>query len=196
MINKKFVFVITLLIYANCLTACMSIAVSGAQAVYNRNYLTNSFTDHYLNMRVNQAIFWGSKEFKGKNISINTFNTDVLLTGQLDSIEQKNRLTEITQHVPGVSTVYNFTEILGSTSLLTRMNDTWITSKVKTQFLFDNDINPDKIKVVTENGVVFLMGMVLPEQAESAVEIARTTPGVRRVLKLFSYVRISKHPNA
>jgi osmotically-inducible protein OsmY len=74
------------------------------------------------------------------------------------------------------------------TSFTARSNDALITSKVKGRFLDSNRFNPLHVKVVTENGVVYLMGMVRKQEAADATEIARTTSGVQKVVRLFEYI--------
>jgi osmotically-inducible protein OsmY len=188
----KSLYLNIIVMISSLISGCMGMAVSGAQAVYNRNALQNTFNDHYIDMQVNQAIFWGCKDFKESNIAFNTFNTEVLLTGQAPSKRLKEKLTQIASKINGVSEVHNFTEISTPSSALVRVSDGWITAKIKTQLIADNAINPDKIKIVTENGSVYLMGIVLPETAEEAIDIARATSGVQNVVSLFSFIKISK----
>ncbi len=188
----KFFLIIFIFLAFMFLQACMDVAVSGAQAVYNRNSIQNFLNDHYINIKTNQAIFWKSDDFKESNISINTFNNNVLLTGQTPSPSLQKKAGDITKKIPGVDEVYNFIEISTPTSAIVQLSDSWITSKIQAQLIANNDINPDKIKIVTENGTVYLMGIVPPEQAEIATDIARTTSGVQNVVRLFLYVKITK----
>jgi len=188
--DKKPLFLI--IFFSLLLEGCIGMAVSGAQAVYNRNYLQNSFNDHYLDMQINQAIFWPTKAYQSSHIAINTFNSDVLLTGQVPTYDLKAQLTQITKKIVGVAEVYNFTQVSPPISPLLHASDAWISSKIEAKLILNNDINPDKIKVVTENGVVYLMGMVFNEQAEIAIELARRTIGVRRVISLFAKINITK----
>ncbi len=174
------------------LSSCTNVAMSGASAVYNRNSLQSSFTDPYTGMQVDHALFWGSNRFKESNISIDTFNGEVLLTGQIPTASLQKEATELASKVRGVDHVYNMTKRTNPISALTHASDTWITAKIKSQLIANNDIDPTKIKVVTEDGTVFLMGLVLPEQATIAIDIARSTDGVENVVTLFSYIRISK----
>jgi len=89
--------------------------------------------------------------------------------------------------VPKVSHVYDEIAIAAPSSLMSRSSDTVITSKVKTRMLASDKVEGLNIKVVTENGVVYLMGLVKHQQGDAATEIARTTGGVQKVVKLFEY---------
>jgi osmotically-inducible protein OsmY len=121
------------------------------------------------------------------HIEIAVFNHVVLLTGETPSPSLRVQAESIAQSTKGVARVYNQITIEGPTSSLTRTSDAWITTKIKTQMLATEDLNSSSIKVVTENGVVFLMGAVKRDQAEIAVDIARRISGVQKVVKIFQY---------
>ena len=89
--------------------------------------------------------------------------------------------------MPDVTKVYNEIAVKGPTSSLSRASDSWITTKIKTQMLATKGLQSGSIKVVTENGAVYLMGMVSREQADTSVNIARQVTGVQKVVKIFQY---------
>jgi osmotically-inducible protein OsmY len=91
--------------------------------------------------------------------------------------------------VPSVLGVTNDMAVAGASSLTSRSNDSYLTSKVKARFVDANKFNAVHVKVVTENSVVYLLGLVTLQEADAAVEIARTTGGVRKVVKVFEYCR-------
>ncbi|SRR5579883_3174379 len=190
--NRTFFLIVMMTVL---LTGCVTgagVASSGAQAVYDRHSLQRKLNDRYICMQAYHKIFNGSDQYKNDNISVATFHGEVLLTGEVSDKEKRDKLTEIVKTIPDVQTVYNKTTLSTPSSPLTRVSDSWITTKLETQFLADNEVDPDLIKVVTENGVVYLMGIVPPEQAEEAAALAKDTAGVQDVVKLFSYIRISK----
>jgi osmotically-inducible protein OsmY len=88
-----------------------------------------------------------------------------------------------------VRKVYNEIRITDLTPFQSRSNDSWITSKVKGKMYGTKDFDGSRVKVVTENGTVYLMGLVTQEQGVHAAELARTVEGVTRVVKLFEYVQ-------
>ncbi len=175
-----------------CLSGCLNMATTGAEAVYNRRSLQKNFTDQYITMQAYQSLYMKTDQFKDTNISISTYNGEVLLAGQVPHRWQKEKAERLIKQIPDVKRVYNLVIIQSPSSTLTKVSDTWITTKVKTKLLASNDLDATKVKVVTENGVVYLMGILLPEEADAAVDLARNTDGVQSVVKIFSYVNISK----
>lgn len=175
------------------LQGCADVALSGAQVVYNRHSIQKNLGDQLITMQIYQAIKFRNHDiFKDANISIATFNQIVLLAGQVPSKWQREKALEVVKRVPNIKEIYNLIEIASPSSSLTRLSDTWITTKVKGKMIASDQISPSNIKVVTENGTVFLIGTVQPNEAQTAVKIASTTDGVRNVVKIFSYITISK----
>lgn len=174
------------------LSGCMNVATTGAQAIYNHRSLQNSVNDQYISMQAYQDLKVKTKVFANTNITIATYNGEVLLAGQVPEAWQKTKAEVIVRAIPGVTAVYNRIEIASPSSTLTRMSDAWITTKVKSKFLVSNDLDVTQVKVVTENGMVYLMGTIKPDEAEAAVDLASDTAGVQGVVKIFSYIHISK----
>ncbi len=126
----------------------------------------------------------------GKNAHVNTasFNRQALLTGEVADQAMKEEAEKVVRGIPNVHNVFNELAIAGASSLAERSNDTYLTSKVKMRCIEANKFPFSSVKVVTENGVVYLMGMVTRREADNATEIARSTSGVRKVVKLFEYL--------
>ncbi len=192
--TNRYLQLIAILIMNCTLTSCIySTAVSsGAQAVYNRQSIKQNINDNYTTMQAYHAIDTYGNIYKDTHITIATFNDSVLLAGQVVNAQQKVEIERIIRHETGDRTIYNFLEISNPTSALTRTSDGWITGKIKSQLMAIDDADPTQIKVVTENGTVYLMGIVYPRQAEIAVDVARATSGVQRVVKILSYLQIVK----
>jgi osmotically-inducible protein OsmY len=125
---------------------------------------------------------------KTDNISATSYNRQVLLTGQVPDEASRARATEAVKGIPDVRTVFNELSISGITSLTSDANDVTITGSVKTRLLRDERVPGAKIKVVTEAGVVHLMGLVTQAEADVATDVARTTSGVAKVVTLFEYI--------
>src|SRR5690606_31879210 len=157
-----------------------------------RHSIQKKLDDNFTSMQAYRAIYLKTDKYKNTNISIATYNDTVLITGQTPEIGQKNEITQLVKNHANERKVYNFTEIASPSSVLTRTSDTWITSKIKAKMIATNNIDPTKIKVVTENGTVFLMGIVPKEDADTAVDIAQNTSGVQSIVKIFSYLEIAK----
>jgi osmotically-inducible protein OsmY len=188
----KAVLALIILVSTMSLQSCMSVATSGAQAVYNRHHIEDNLKDQYMTMQAYKALYRDTRQFKNTNIIVSTYHREVLLAGQAPARWQKTRAEEIIKKIPDIENLYNLVDVQSPSSSLTRVSDTWITAKIKAKFLASNDMDGSLVKVITENGTVFLMGVVLPEHAAEAVDLARNTDGVQRVVKIFSYMKISK----
>ena len=126
--------------------------------------------------------------FDEAHIVVVSFNGYVLLAGQVGSEELKARATDVVRKVRGVRRIYNEMEVAAPSSGMTRTSDTWITTKVKSWLLGSPDIQGTRVKVVTENGVVYLMGLATREEAERISDKAAGIGGVQRVVRLFEII--------
>ena len=122
------------------------------------------------------------------HIVVVSYNGVVLLAGQVGSEELRQLAAKTVANVHKVRRVHNELTISGNSSMVARSNDSWITTKVKTKLLASGDIEGHRIKVVTENGVVYLMGLVTKDEAKRAAETARKTGGVQKVVRIFEYI--------
>lgn len=184
--------IFTIVCYCMLLQGCVDAAISGAQVAYNRHTLQHSFNDHYIALRSSQAIYVDTDRYNDTHVSVSAFNHVVVLTGQVSSALEKNEIATIAKNVSKAKDFYNFTYIGAPPSVLTQLSDSWITAKIKGQLMAINDIDPNQIKIITENGTVYLMGIIPHQQADIAIDIARTTAGVQNVVKIFSYLTITK----
>lgn len=120
--------------------------------------------------------------------NVTSFNRTVLVTGEAPGDEERQEVERIVRSIPNVRAVVNEVAVAGASSLSSRGNDAFITSKVKARFLEANKFQPIHVKVVTENGVVYLLGMVSRQEAADATDLASTTSGVKKVVTLFEYL--------
>jgi osmotically-inducible protein OsmY len=127
-------------------------------------------------------------DFKSAHVNSTSFNRRVLVTGEAASEEMKKKIEEAVRGIANVREVTNELQVAGASSLASRGNDVLITSNVKARMVNNGKFSPNHVKVVTEASVVYLMGLVSPEEGDAAVEIARTTGGVNRVVKVFEYI--------
>lgn len=165
-------------------------AAAGAAAiavVYDHRTIQNTLEDTELANKIADKIRVVPDLRTQSHIEVTVFHHIVLLSGETPNAAWKQQAEEIATSVPGVTRVYNQISIQGPTSSLTRTSDSWITTKIKGQMLATEDLKSSSIKVVTENGVVFLMGIVKQQQADVAVDIARQVSGVQKVVKIFQY---------
>jgi osmotically-inducible protein OsmY len=127
-------------------------------------------------------------EFKSAHVNSTSFNRRVLLTGEAANEEMKKKIEDAVRSIANVREVTNELQVAGASSLASRGNDALITSNVKARMVNNGKFSPNHVKVVTEASVVYLMGLVSPDEGDAAVEIARTTGGVNRVVKVFEYI--------
>jgi len=125
---------------------------------------------------------------KNAHINVNAYNRVLLLTGEVSSAEARALATETLKRIPKVRQVFNELQIQGNSSLLDRTNDTWLTSKVKAKLIAQKDVDSSKVKVVTEDGVVFLMGIVSQAYANKVANLVSQVGGVQKVVRTFEYV--------
>lgn len=130
-----------------------------------------------------------SDNFPGSNLYVDAFQGTVLLTGQVADKDQKTFMLNVVRGYPGVTKIYDYTEIRLPTSLSVRSADSMVTTSVKAQLLGTNGIPSNNIKVETTNGVVYMMGNLTREQAESAAQMTALVGGVEKVVTLFNYVQ-------
>jgi len=128
------------------------------------------------------------KGFDSAHLVVVSYNGYVLLAGQVSTEALKSKATQVVRELREVRRIYNELEVAAPSSAMTRTSDTWITTKVKT-WLVGKPATPGlRTKVVTENGVVYLMGMVTAEEADRIAAMAADISGVQRVVRLFELI--------
>ena len=176
---------------APLLQGCVEMAVVGAGAAAmasdDRRSVGAQTEDKEIGLRGESRI--GDAFGDRAHVNVNSYNRNVLLTGEAPDAAAKTQIEKIVREIPNVRGVVNEIQIAGVSSYSARGNDSYLTSKVKARFV-DNggNFSVNQVKVVTENGVVYLLGLVTRKEAEAAVEIARTTGGVQKVVRVFEYV--------
>lgn len=127
--------------------------------------------------------------FRQASIDVVSHNGVVLLIGQVASQALKERATEIASQASAkIKRIHNELEVSGSTSLLSKSNDTWIATKIRTLMFTNGDVPSDQVRVITENGAVYLMGLISQVEGDHAANLARNVSGVTRVVKVFEYI--------
>jgi len=122
------------------------------------------------------------------HVNVTSYNYTVLLTGEVPTAKVKAEAEKVASELPHVRSVVNELQIAGTSSAASRSNDAYITSKVKGNFLGNGKFRPNDVKVVTEAGTVYLLGLVTREEADAATDITRGTGGVQKVVRVFEYI--------
>lgn len=185
-------FLIPLLaLLAASLQGCIEMAAVGAGAAvlgYEDRRTTGTMVeDEGIELRATNRV----RERFGDRVHVNitSFNRSVLVTGEVPNAATRSEIEKIVQGVPSVRSITNELQVISGTSLSSRANDSTITGKVKARFVDSGKFSALHVKVVTEAAVVYLLGIVTEPEANEAVEIARTTGGVKKVVKVFEYCK-------
>ncbi len=141
-----------------------------------------------------ETIEWKTRNVIGErlagrgDVSPTSYNRTVLLTGQVTDEATRGEAERLVRQVPNVRNVANELQVAAVSDVSVQSNDTYITSQVKSRFVQAKGFSPNHVKVVTEAGTVYLMGLVTQAEGDAATEVTRTTGGVKKVVKIFEYV--------
>jgi osmotically-inducible protein OsmY len=164
-----------------------ALGVAGTVAIYNRQTIEQRLQDNDINSEILKQLKTDSQLTSQCHIEVTTYNKIVLMVGQSPTQTLKEKAEALVHQIPNIKKVYNAISIETPTTTLTRTNDTWITTKIKSQLLATKGLKSSPIKVLTEDGTVFLMGQVTHAQANLAVQSIKQIKGVEKVVKIFEY---------
>ena len=189
-IGKKFVPWVLIALLLPALAGCFGVAAVGMGAgvlmLADRRPSETYVTDQGIELRAGISI---SEKYRDKvHVNITSYNRTVLITGEVPDAATKADIEQIVAGKPNVKATQNELRISGLSNLGARSNDALITSKVKARFVDYARFSANLVKVVTEGGTVYLMGMVTQAEADAATGIARETSGVLGVVRLFEYI--------
>lgn len=177
-----------------CLAGCVPVVLTGvgmgagagALMVEDRRSSGMYIEDERIELKTSRRI--GERLGDRAHINITSFNRNLLLTGEAPDESTRKEAEKLAMSVENVLNVSNEIVVGPKSSLASRSNDTLITSKVKARFINNGVFQVNHIKVVTENSVVYLLGLVKHKEGETATRIASTTESVTRVVKVFEYL--------
>lgn len=174
-------------VLTGCELAVLGGGAAAITAIEDRRTSGTMFDDESIERTVRRGV----RERYGDHTHVNvtSFSRAVLLTGEVPDEATKAQIEKMALAIANVRGVTNELQVTGVSSLSARASDSLITFKIKERLLDSSKMNPVHIKVVTEAGVVYLLGLVTETEANDAVEIARTTGGVRKVVKVFEYCK-------
>jgi osmotically-inducible protein OsmY len=190
-ITQSFTLLLSIFILNGCAGVVIGGAATGVAVVHDRRSAGTVIDDKGLDWKVSQAIFKEQEVSNSSHINVTAYNGVVLLTGETPSEDLKIRANAIAAQASDNGKIYNELVIASPTSFSSRTNDTYITAKIKTVLLEIDDI-PDfdltRVKVTTENGTVFLMGLLTRQEADAVTNKARNVSGVKKVVRLLEYL--------
>jgi osmotically-inducible protein OsmY len=192
--QKTILSFLIVLMLTGMLQGCAAILVGGtavtATAVHDRRTLGVFIEDQSIEFKAKERLAADTEIKNNSKISITSYNLVVLMTGQANNETLKARAERIVAAVDRVRRVVNEVELGSHASLGERSRDTALTSEVKLRMsqIEITGFDPTRVKVVSERGVVYLMGLLTRDEADAVVEMARHVAGVRRVVKVFEYL--------
>ncbi|NQY02173.1 MAG: BON domain-containing protein [Halieaceae bacterium] len=183
---------VSLLVISLMLSGCGSILASfESNAIEDdpgeRN-LSQQIADESIETKAIVNIRAADDRFDQANLVVVAHNGYVLIAGQVASEDLKAKATDVVRKIREVRRIYNELEVASPSSAMTRTSDSWITTKVKSWLLGSSSTPGLRVNVTTENGVVYLMGMVTEEEADRVAAVAADTSGVQRVVRLFELI--------
>lgn len=185
---------LAVLISALLLQGCVGAVVVGSAAVGTKaatdpRTVGTQVDDSTLELRVNSALSKDEQLKKEARINVTAYQGKVLLTGQAPNTELSSRAKQIAVGVDGATEVFNEIRQGQPIGLGTASSDTWITTKVRSRLLGSDQVKSSNVKVTTENGEVFLMGLVTQREGQAAADIASRVSGVKHVTTAFTLLK-------
>jgi osmotically-inducible protein OsmY len=170
-------------------TACVPVVVGGAAAggAMAADRRTSGIYVEDENIELKALKLMETNLGEHAHINVTSYNRNVLLTGEAPTAESKTKAESLVKEITNIRNITNEIAIGPKSSIGSRSNDSYLTSKIKTKFVTENKFPANYVKVVTENSVVYLIGIVTQAEADAASEIARNTNGVTKVVKVFEY---------
>jgi len=182
--------IVTILALSPLLQSCALVVGAGVGAgimmADDRRTSATILEDQTIELKIKERII--EKYEDQLHVNMTSFNRFVLLTGEAPTEEIKQDLTIVALEVQNVRNVQNDVFVAGNSSFTSRSSDILLTSNIKGRLTQNQDVSANHVKVVSENGTVFLMGLVTRAEAESAAQTAATTSGAQRVVKVFEYI--------
>jgi osmotically-inducible protein OsmY len=170
-------------------TACVPVVVGGAAAggAMAADRRTSGIYIEDENIELKALKLMETNLGEHAHVNVTSYNRNVLLTGEVPTAESKTKAESLVKEITNIRNMTNEITISPKSSIGSRSNDSYLTSKIKTKFVTENKFPANYVKVVTENSVVYLIGIVTQAEADAAAEIARNTSGVTKVVKVFEY---------
>jgi osmotically-inducible protein OsmY len=181
--------VLSALMLQGCVAAVIGSAAVATKTATDPRTVGTQVDDGTLELRVSNALAKDDQIKKEAHIVATAYQGKVLLTGQAPSADVANRAKQIAVGVDGATEVYNEIRTSEKASFGTASSDTWITTKVRSNLLSSDQVKSSNVKVTTENGEVFLLGLVTTAEAKAAADIASRVSGVKHVTTAFTILQ-------
>lgn len=170
---------------SGCVALVAGGAATGALVASDRRTSGVYVDDQSIEMKAARQI---ADKLPSSHVNLTSYNRTVLLSGEAASDAARAGAEMIARSQPNVQRVYNYLVVAPVSGITERSNDTWLTSKVRARLLDGKGYPPNAIKVVSERGVVYMLGLVTRAEGEAAARVASETSGVQQVVTLYEYI--------
>ncbi|MCP3674376.1 MAG: divisome-associated lipoprotein YraP [Gammaproteobacteria bacterium] len=181
--------IISIPFLTGCVAAVATGAIVGSDMASDRRTTGIYIEDGSIELKTSTAIAEDSQLKASTSISVVSYNRVVLLVGQAPNESLRSHAADVVRETENIRRVHNEIRIAAPNSFLSGSSDSWITTKAKSLMLAEKDFASTNIKVITENGEIFLMGLVTKAEADKAIAIVRKIDGVERVVQIFEYIQ-------
>ncbi len=181
---------ITAAILSSQLIACVPVVVGGAAAggAVAADRRTSGIYVEDENIELKAVKYMETTLGDQAHVNVTSYNRNVLLTGEVPDDAAKVNAETFVKSIENVRNITNEIAVGPKTDISSRGNDTFLTSKIKTKFVTENQFPANYVKIVSENSVVYLLGIVTKAEGDAAAAIASNTDGVSKVVKVFEYM--------
>ncbi|QTP55549.1 BON domain-containing protein [Billgrantia sulfidoxydans] len=183
-----------------CLLATLALALGGCTTVtgvtnpgtidenYGRRTLGAQVEDESIETKIAHNLRRSDARLGDARINVDSYNGIVLLTGQVPSEELKEKANEVAREVRNVRDVHNELSVAANLPASQRLSDTWINTRIRTTLAADESIDTGRLRFITENATVYIMGMVTRAEADRIVNAVADVGGIQRIVKVFDYL--------
>ena len=172
---------------SGCIGLVLGGAAGGASIVTDQRTAGTMVEDEAIELKAGNRLRDDAELKQQAHINVTSYNEIVLVTGEAPTEAMRARIIDKIKSIAKVRNVHNEIVIAAPSPLTARTTDSWLTTSVKTKLIASKELNATKVKVVTEGGVVYLLGLVTQTEGNLAAEVTSQTAGVQRVIKLFEY---------
>ena len=181
-----------LVLCCSWLSSCSTIISASRDEPISENYGKRTtgaiIDDQLIETKASVNLRKTDERFQKAQVDIDAHNGVVLLTGNVPQADMRDIATLTVQKIRKVRRVHNELEVSPPQSFGAKLGDSWLGTKINTRLLFNNEISSQRVHVVVENGVVFLMGLATRAEADRIVEATKKTYGVQKIVRVFEYI--------
>ena len=176
-----------LMLLGGCTRMVASFSDEPVDTFHGKRTLGAKIEDSSIRRKARINLYRNDDAFREARMNVDSFNGNVLLTGEIESEELRERATRIAGNIRHVRDVHNEMKVSGPSSLLSRINDGWLTTKTKTRLLLSGATPGRRTRITTSNGTVYLMGLLERGEADAVVEQVQRVYGVQKIIKIIEY---------